>query len=56
MKKTADEIMKSIEEMNNSERIKLLGSLFDKYFDNRPPKEELEKEKEKMLWGENDEE
>lgn len=55
MRKTAEEIMKSIDEMENGERIKLLGNLFDKYFDNRPSKEELAKEKEKMLWGENNE-
>jgi hypothetical protein len=52
---TADEIMKSIEEMENSKRIKLLNKLFDNYFDSRPPKEQIIKEKEEMLWGKEDE-
>ncbi|MBM7572953.1 hypothetical protein [Aquibacillus albus] len=48
---TAEEIMKAIESMENSERIKLLNKLFDYYFDNRPPKEQIIKEKEEMFWG-----
>lgn len=51
MKLTADDILKAIEEMDNAERIKLLGSLFDEYFDNRPPKEQIEREKEEFLFG-----
>ncbi len=49
---TADEIIEAIEEMDNSERIKLLNKLFDNYFDSRPSKEQIVKEKEKMFWGE----
>lgn len=48
---TADEIMKAIEEMENGERIKLLNKLFDNYFDSRPSKEQLNKEKEEIFWG-----
>lgn len=48
---TADEIMKAIKNMDNGERIKLLDMLFDEYFDNRPPKEVLEKEREYYTWG-----
>jgi len=48
---TADEIIKAIEEMDNGERIKLLNTLFDKYFDSRPSKEQIIKEKEEMFWG-----
>lgn len=32
----ANEVMREIDLMQNNERIKLLGMLFDKYFDNRP--------------------
>lgn len=52
---TADEIMKAIEEMDNGERIKLLNKLFDIYFDSRPPKEQIIKEKEEIFWGKEDE-
>ncbi|SHN24719.1 hypothetical protein [Gracilibacillus kekensis] len=52
---TADEIMKAIEEMDNGERIKLLNNLFDNYFVSRPPKEQIIKEKEEILWGKEDE-
>ncbi|MBB2483003.1 MULTISPECIES: hypothetical protein [Heyndrickxia] len=52
---TADEIMKAIKEMDNGERIKLLNMLFDNYFDSRPPKEQIIKEKEEMFWGKEDE-
>ncbi|WP_171038192.1 hypothetical protein [Aquibacillus sediminis] len=52
---TAEEIMKAIEEMDNGERIKLLNKLFDHYFDSRPPKEQILKEKEEMFWGKEDE-
>lgn len=52
---TAEEVMKAIEKMENSERIKLLNELFDNYFDSRPPKEQIIKEKEEMLWGKDDE-
>lgn len=48
---TADEIMKAIKEMENGERIKLLNQLFDSYFDSRPPKEQILREKEEMFWG-----
>lgn len=48
---TTDEIMKAIENMDNGERIKLLNTLFDTYFDNRPPKEQIIKEKEEIFWG-----
>lgn len=48
---TADEIMKVIKEMDNAERIKLLNQLFDNYFDSRPSKEQIVKEKEGMFWG-----
>ncbi|MFD2618745.1 hypothetical protein ACFSTF_15760 [Terrilactibacillus laevilacticus] len=41
--------MKAIEEMDNSERIKMLNKLFDNYFDNRPPKNQIIKEKEEMF-------
>lgn len=51
---TADEIMEVIEKMDNCERIKLLHKLFDQYFDSRPPKEHILKEKEEMLWGKED--
>ncbi|MDC3413893.1 hypothetical protein [Terrihalobacillus insolitus] len=51
---TADEVMKAIEEMDNGERIKLLNKLFDTYFDSRPPKEQIIKEKEEMFWGKED--
>ncbi|WP_176551149.1 hypothetical protein [Bacillus sp. AFS040349] len=51
---TADEIMKAIEEMDNGERIKLLNMLFDCYFDSRPSKELIQKEKAEFFWG-NDE-
>jgi hypothetical protein len=51
----ADEIMKAIEEMDNGERIKLFNKLFDNYFDSRPPKEQIIKEKEEMFWGKEDE-
>ncbi|MCC3359111.1 hypothetical protein [Bacillus sp. REN16] len=52
---TAKEIMKAIEEMENGERIKLLNMLFDNYFDSRPPKEQIIKEKEEIFWGKEDE-
>jgi hypothetical protein len=52
---TADEIMKAIEEMDNGERIKLLNKLFDNYFDSRPSKEQIIKEKEEIFWGTDDE-
>ncbi|GAA0337448.1 hypothetical protein GCM10008967_29630 [Bacillus carboniphilus] len=52
---TAEEILKAIEEMDNSERIRLLNELFDKYFDSRPPKEQIIKEKEEIFWGTDDE-
>lgn len=52
---TADELMKKIKSLPNGERIKLLGYLFDEYFDNRPPKEEMERELEKDWWGEDEE-
>jgi hypothetical protein len=48
---TADEIMKAIEEMDKCERIKLLNMLFDKYFDSRPHRDQIIKEKEEMFWG-----
>lgn len=51
---TAEEIMKVIEEMDNGERIKLLNTLFDHYFDSRPSKEQIIREKEEMFWGEDD--
>lgn len=38
----AEDIIKSIEGMDNGERIKTLELLFDTYFDNRPPKEVIE--------------
>jgi hypothetical protein len=47
--------MKAIEGMDNSERIKLLNKLFDNYFDSRPHKEQILKEKEEMFWGNEDE-
>ena len=52
---TADEIMKAIEEMDNGERIKLLNKLFDNYFDSRPQKAEIIREKEELFWGKEDE-
>jgi len=51
----AEEFMKALDEMDNAERIKLLSWLFDKYFDNRPPKHVIEEELEKEIWGEDDE-
>jgi hypothetical protein len=51
---TADQIMRAIEAMDNGERIKLLNRLFDNYFDSRPPKEQIIKEKEEMFWGKED--
>ncbi|WP_180271325.1 hypothetical protein [Fredinandcohnia onubensis] len=52
---TADEIMKAIQEMDNGERIKLLNMLFDNFFDSRPPKDQIIKEKEEIFWGKEDE-
>ncbi|MBU6081280.1 MULTISPECIES: hypothetical protein [Allobacillus] len=52
---TADEVMREIESMENAERIKLLNKLFDQYFDNRPPKEQIIKEKDESFWGKDDE-
>lgn len=52
---TAEEIMKAIEEMDNGERIKLLNLLFDNYFDSRPSREQIIKEKEEIFWGNEDE-
>ncbi|UFU00253.1 hypothetical protein KO561_04680 [Radiobacillus kanasensis] len=52
---TAEEMLKAIEDMENGERIKLLNKLFDDYFDSRPPKEQILKEKEEMFWGKEDE-
>ncbi|KIO58304.1 hypothetical protein B4064_3785 [Caldibacillus thermoamylovorans] len=51
---TAEEILKAIIEMDNSERIKLLNKLYDCYFDNRPPREQIIKEKEEIFWGTDD--
>jgi len=51
---TAEEILKAIIEMDNSERIKLLNKLYDRYFDNRPPREQIIKEKEEFFWGTDD--
>lgn len=52
---TAEEIMNAIKNMDNSERIKLLNKLFDNYFDSRPPKEQIIKEKDEMFWGKENE-
>jgi hypothetical protein len=52
---TADEIMNAIEKMDNGKRIKLLNKLFDNYFDSRPSKEQIIKEKEEIFWGKDDE-
>jgi hypothetical protein len=52
---TADEVMKTIKEMENGERIKLLNMLFDHYFDNRPPKNQIIREKEEIFWGKENE-
>lgn len=52
---TADEIMKEIEEMENGERIKLLNMLFDCYFDSRPSKAQIVKEKDEIFWGKENE-
>lgn len=41
--------------LNAIERIKLLNMLFDNYFDSRPPKEQIIKEKEEILWSKEDE-
>ncbi|MGN7114749.1 hypothetical protein [Lysinibacillus odysseyi] len=49
---TADELLKAMDEMENEERIKLLDVLFHKNFDNRPPKEVLEKERYRALYPE----
>lgn len=38
---SAEQIMNSIEHLDNGERIRLLEMLFDKYFDNRPSADEL---------------
>lgn len=51
----AEDIINEIENMENEERIKTLDKLFHKYFDSRPPKYEIEKEKIKEMWGEYDE-
>lgn len=51
---TAEEILKAIIEMDNSERIKLLNKLYDRYFDNRPPREQIIKEKEEIFWDTDD--
>lgn len=51
---TAEEILKAIIEMDNSERIKLLNKLYDRYFDNRLPREQIIKEKEEFFWGTDD--
>jgi chemotaxis protein CheY-P-specific phosphatase CheC len=51
----AEDIINEIENMENGERIRTLEMLFHKYFDNRPPKEVIEKEKIREMWGEDDE-
>lgn len=51
----AEEIMKTIKELSNAERIKLLEMLFDEYFDNRPPVEAIIREKNRSFWGDDDE-
>jgi hypothetical protein len=51
-KMTAEEILKAMDLMENGERIKLLELLFDKHFDNRPPKEVLDKQRHKALYPE----
>jgi hypothetical protein len=51
-KMNAEDILREIEQMDNGERIKLLEALFDKHFDNRPPKEVLEREKSRDMWEE----
>jgi N-acetylneuraminic acid mutarotase len=50
-----EEVFKDIQELSNGERIKLLDKLFDTYFDSRPSKEILEKEKFIEMWGEDSE-
>lgn len=48
----AEKIIEEIEAMENDERIRTLEKLFNKYFDSRPPKEIIEDEKIKEVWGE----
>jgi len=48
----AEDIINEIENMDNSERIRTLMLLFDKYFDSRPSEDVIEEEKAKDLWGE----
>lgn len=48
---THNEIFDAIKKLNNSERIKLLNKLFDEYFDSRPPKEVIEREEAREIWG-----
>jgi hypothetical protein len=48
----ATEIMHEIKTMDNGERIKLLSMLFDEYFDSRPPREVIERERIASAWGE----
>jgi hypothetical protein len=55
-KMTADQILKTIGEMENGERIKLLSTLYTKHFDNRPPKEILDKERHRAIYPEDFEE
>lgn len=51
-KMTAEQLLKAIEEMENGERIKLLDALFHKHFDNRPPKEVMDRERYRALYPE----
>ena len=47
----AEMIFDEIKKMENAERIKLLNLLFDEYFDNRPPRAVIVKEKIESAWG-----
>jgi len=51
---TAVTCMDEIKNMSNVERNKLLGMLFDEYFDNRPPRDVIEDEKIKSAWGDDE--
>jgi hypothetical protein len=52
---TAEEIIKQIELLSNAEKIKLLDYMYQKHFDNRPPREVINKIKHDEAWGNDDE-
>lgn len=50
--KTHEQVWEYIQSLSNEERIKLLEKLYRKYFDSRPPREVIEREKIRDMWGE----